>query len=400
MLPKPAWIGLAVAFCAAAGGIAFWLSSPAFNAVTLLPQNAPAQSSLLTIAQQPSGPRLGVKPNLSPVTAADLDAVCRELNNGLDGNKGGKPLCESLGARLRAMPSTDAALVISHFLAGRRDAPTRLPFTVGKEGNLTTAPTLRVWLMDQLGRVSAEAAASYAAQILTKRESAEEWAVALRDYARIRTSPADVAFLRGKLRELLLEPRWQAERSVGWLEAFDVAVHIRATELTPELAALSRSLASEDKAVMRAACLTLDRMTLADPIIMLGRFLSEPELLKGRELARANYFARADVRDAPQRLIVERYFLDPARSPEELAKFAGLFPNANLVISRNLLTSTVAPTAEEWLARDSAALQVVSSWMADSRFSRVRPQVEAIHARLSAFVRDSSKLPARSGVTE
>lgn len=400
MLPKPAWGGLVVAICAAAGGIAFWLSSQAFNAATPISREVPAQSLVNTIVPESGLPRAGAKANLNPVTAADLEAAWRQLNGEDAAVKGAKPMCESLGARLRAMPSEDAARVISDFLAGRRDAPTRLPFTIGNGGNLTTAPTFRVWLMDQLGRVSAEAAASYATQILTKRESADEWAVALRDYARLRTSSGDQAFLRGKLRELLLDPRWQAERSNGWLEAFDLAVHTRATELTPELTALSRCLAPEDKTMMRAACVTLDRMTLADPIVMLGRFLSEPELLKGRELARANYFARADVRDAPQRLIVEQYFLDPDRSAEELAKFAGLFPNANLVISRNLLTSTVTPTQEEWLARDSAALQVVSSWMTDSRFARVRPQVEAIHARLSEFVRDSSKLPERRGVTE
>jgi hypothetical protein len=245
--------------------------------------------------------------------------------------------------------------------------------------------------MDQLARVDGEAAAACAERVLSHRDSAEEWAVALRNYARVRNTATDLVFLRNRVRELILEPRWQAEQSPAWLEAFDVAVHAGATELIPDLARFVTRLAPEDKALSRAACLTIDRLTQAEPVAVLTRFLNEPALLRGRELTRAHYFARADVRDGRQRGLVERYLLDPSRSAEEVARFAAVYPNANLMISKNLLTATVAPPREEWQARDRAALEVASSWLADARFARIKPQVEIIHARLAGFVREAER---------
>ena len=390
MLRKRGWLGLAVALCVATGILAIWHSRDGIRSAFPDLMASPIVEKL-----RPGAPPRRTVPDdanakLDPVALPDLEAAWRNLQDGRDA-QAGKALLEALGARFRAMPPDQSARVMAEFLATTRDARTKLSFTIGNGGNLTTAPTFRVWLMDQLGRVSAEAAATHAAQILASKGSAEEWAIALRDYARVRTARTDTAFLRGKLRELLLEPRWQAEACPAWLEAFDVAVHTHATELTPELARLLIRTAPESKAVAHAAYLTLDRLILSDPVVMLSRLQSEPDLLKGRELCQAGYFARADVRDPQQRMLVERYLLDLGRSPDELEKFAGVYPNANLKISKNLLTSTITPTREEWQARDQAAFQVVSSWLNDSRFARLRPHVETIHSRLSDFLREGEK---------
>ncbi len=324
------------------------------------------------------------------ISAEDLESVRRLIGEGSDPQRV-KALLGQLSEKLAAISPEKAAGLLRDALSSRLDAVTKLPFAIGDGGNLATAPTFRVWLLDQLGRTDPQAAADYAKQILATRESADEWAVALRDFARVRGAAGDVAFLNGKMRELLGDPRWQAEQSAGWLEAFDVAVHAKAVELTPDLARLLMRTGKQDKAAAHAAFLTLDRLVQAAPADMLTRVQAEPGLMKGRELTRANYFARADVRDARQREIVERYILDPARSAEELAKFAGLYPNANMMISKNLLTPTVTPSREDIILRDREALRVAREWAADPRFAPLQAHVQAIQTRLRQFVGESEK---------
>ena len=327
-------------------------------------------------------------PPVADAVRSELDLVWVAMN--ADASNA-KSALDALALRLRSMPREAATAAIREFLDGRKNAATRMPFAVGDGGNLATAPTLRVWLLDQLGQVNPAAAADYAQGILGTRESAEEWAVALRDFARVRTGPADGAFLSGKMRELLSEPRWQVEASVGWLEAFDVAVHLRDTTLAPELSRLLTRTEKQDKPAAFAAYLTLDRLVLAEPTAMLGRLQAEPELMQGREQTRANYFARADVRDPQQRALVEAYLADPRHSPEELAKFTGLYPNANRMISKNLLTPTETPTRESLAAHDREALAVVTAWVGDARFQTIRPALEETRRRLEGFVRQAGQ---------
>jgi hypothetical protein len=112
--------------------------------------------------------------------------------------------------------------------------------------------------------------------------------------------------------------------------------------------------------------------------------------MEGRELTRANYFARANVEDAEQKGILERYLLDPGRSQEELETFSGLFPNANFSVSNNLLTSTATPDSSARARQDRAALRLIEEWMADPRFGPLRPRLIEVAARLGRFVNESS----------
>src|SRR5205823_4306037 len=105
---------------------------------------------------------------------------------------------------------------------------------------------------------------------------------------------------------------------------------------------------------------------------------------------RANFFARADVRDAQQKSLLEAYLLDPRRSSEELKTFTGLYPNANYMISNNLLTPTKTPAHAELAERDRAALETVEAWLADPRFAKLAPQLSATRDRLQEFVRQAA----------
>lgn len=124
---------------------------------------------------------------------------------------------------------------------------------------------------------------------------------------------------------------------------------------------------------------------------MLETLVAMPDLMKGREQTRANYFARADVRDAKQRAIVERYMLDVTRSALELETFAELYPSANMMVSKNLLTQTETFSRDDLVARDREALRVVDEWAGDSRFERLIAQIQKIRDRLSVFVQQAGK---------
>ena len=184
------------------------------------------------------------------------------------------------------------------------------------------------------------------------------------------------------------KPRWKQNPSAGYLEAFDAIVYAKGFDLAPELTGLVRD--KEHRALAHAAYLTLDRLTLADPAAALAPLAAQPELMAGREQTRANFFARADVRDPQQKTLLEGYLLDPRRSPEELKTFTGLYPNANYMISNNLLTATTNPAHAELAERDRAALATVETWLADPRFAPLAPQLQATRDRLKEFVRQAA----------
>lgn len=143
---------------------------------------------------------------------------------------------------------------------------------------------------------------------------------------------------------------------------------------------------TDNRAVAHGAYLALDRLTISNPAATLEHLLNDPDAMRGREQTRANYFARANVADRRQRQILENYLLAPDRSTAELQTFAGLFPNANFMVSQNLLTSVATPDHDTLARRDSAALQMLVQWMTDSRFERLQPQLRAMRSRLEMFV--------------
>jgi hypothetical protein len=313
-----------------------------------------------------------------------IQAAVAQLTNARDAAVKKKAL-EELRRSLAGCDKTEVSAAIRRFLDSRVDAPTGLGFKIGGHGVLTEAPTLRTYLLDYLGQIDPAAAADYARVILSSKDSPDEWAVALRNLALGDTSPAAHALLEQKTGELLSDGAWQQNPSTGYLEAFDAAVYLGGTDLIPTLAGLARL--QDNPAVAHAAFLALDRSVINDPTTLLTALLAQPELLQGREQTRADFFARADVRDPQQRQLVENYLLSPQTSPSELQQFAGVFPNANYMISQNLLTPTPTPDSTSLAGRDVGSLIAVQQWQADLRFAGMRPQLEQISVRLSQFVK-------------
>ncbi len=297
-----------------------------------------------------------------------------------------RAVLQDLRRQLGALPATEAVGVIQGFLDTKQDAPTGLGFMVRGDGKLAEAPSLRVFLLDLLAQIDPAAAAAYAGKVLGTMDSADEWAVALRNAAVVATTTEARVFLKEKMASLLGYDPWRREASTGYLEAFDVAVFLGETNLMPPLVGLLRQ--KESPALAHAAYLALDRMVTAEPTTVLGALAAAPEWMQGREETRANYFARADVRDAGQRRVVEQYLLNLEISAAELQKFAGLYPNANYMVSPNLLTRVRTPTQAELAARDRQALTVVNEWLQDARFAGRHRELEAMRRRLEGFVGD------------
>ncbi len=292
-------------------------------------------------------------------------------------------------ARLREALTTgntiDTSAAIRRLLDSKLDAATGEGFKIAGNGSLTEAPTLRTLLLDQLAALDPAAAAAYAREILNTSNSPDEWAVALRNLARGGKSPEARSLLEAKTAELLRNESWQRDPSVGFLEAFDTAVYLGGTNLLSPLSDLVRR--KDNPAVAHAAFLTLDRLAIAQPGETLSALAQHPEWMAGREETRANYFARGDVGDAAQRRLVEAYLLDASRGPAELHSFAGVFPNANFMISHNLLTTNATLDGATLRQRDQISLEVVTQWLADPRFEKVKPPLLVIQRRLQEFTK-------------
>jgi hypothetical protein len=291
--------------------------------------------------------------------------------------------------QLNGLGTEAASRAVQRYFDSGADSPTHLGFKLARDGSLSSAPSLRLFLLDYLTKVDPKAAAAYAEKILRSSDSPDEWAISLRAYALANTTPDGKTYLQQKLREMLRNESWQRNPSVGFLEAFDVIVHTRDREMTPDLANWARQ--TDNRALSHAAFLTLDRLIQKDPVEMLSQLQSQPDLLSGREAMRADLFARTDVRDAQQRQILESYLLDPNRSETEWKQFAAVYPNANQLVSYNLLTQSPTPTGEGIGARDREALRVAQEWLDDPRFARLRPQLQTLKSRLDEIIKLSER---------
>ena len=297
-----------------------------------------------------------------------------------------------LRAYLASLPPELASAVIADFLSDpSRDAPTRIEFSIGKTGFLDGHPTLRVALLDWLGQIHPAQAGVVAEKILATPTHADEWAVSLRNYARASSDSESREFLQAKTEELIRNQVWRENPSVGFLEAFDILVHAHATESSALLGELVADQTPEGKAIAHAAYLTLDRLTICEPVAMMKQLAGQPNLTKVRGPMVANMFARADLRDPEQRKLVRDYLLDPARRSGELDAFAGVYPNASFAISKNLLTETRTPTGEELAAHDAAVFEIIKTWLKDPALERVKPYLTTMHNRLAAFVHQASR---------
>ena len=83
-----------------------------------------------------------------------------------------------------------------------------------------------------------------------------------------------------------------------------------------------------------------------------------------------------------------------SRRASELQAFADVFPNANYILSHNLLTRNPEPDPQAQARQDREALRVVERWLADPRFASVWPALATTRRRLAVFVEQASWAPS------
>ncbi|MEY3607835.1 MAG: hypothetical protein RLZZ447_623 [Verrucomicrobiota bacterium] len=293
-------------------------------------------------------------------------------------------LLDAAASQLRVSPRAAAVAALLAQLEARVDAATGLRFKVGPGGNLAAAPTFRVWLLDQLGQIDPSVGGSYAAQIYARRDSADEWALALRNDWRASASAGRIAPVRDRALELLHDPNWARQASPGFLEAFDLAVATLAWEAVPQLEQMLDPV--RDAALRRAAWVALDRLSLEAPTDFLPTLAQRVDWLQSQPLVRAGLFARADLDDRREREAVEKYLARADVSTEEGTRFFELLPNVNATISHNLATAVRAPSLHQAARLDRAALSLLPAWRTRPEFARWNAAMLAAEQRIGEAV--------------
>jgi len=251
------------------------------------------------------------------------------------------------------------------------------------------APTLRVWVLDQLGRLDVAAAANYAARIYERMDSADEWAIALRNDWRAAAPQGRIEPVRLRALELLANPEWAKQPSVGFLEALDLTVATMAWEAVPRLEQwLDRA---QPGTLRTGAWIALDRLTLEVPADFLPLLVQNRTWLASQPWLRAGLVARADLSVSREREAVEMYLRREDITPAEGGKFFELFPNVSGTVSHNLVTTSRSRSLAQAARLDGVTLAAVREWRTQRTFPRWSDELVAAEGRLAESVASAKR---------
>lgn len=368
---------------------------PKFLLLLLVPLAAGGLLTLLCWPGSPSErPTARQDPGAAPAPARAVTTIANPLPAAV-GRLRDKPdaasslaTLQNLRGILATLPKTEAVAFIAAFLASGEDAATGLAFEIGSDGTVKGWPTVRTFLLDALLALDPAAAAKMSRDLLATPTTADEWALALRNVGRVETGADANAYLRERTEALILHAAWQADPSIGYLNAFDVLVHVAATASTPLLSSLIQKKDRRDLA--HAGFLTLNRLVQRQPAVELTLLAADRALQQSRPEMVAQQFARADLRDPAQQTLVKSWLLDPARTPTELRSFAGVYPNNNRFISNNLLTTEPQQSGTELAAHDRQVLEIITAWNQSPEFQPIAEHLATMLTRLTEFTNPAS----------
>jgi hypothetical protein len=267
---------------------------------------------------------------------------------------------------------------IREFLSTGKDVSTGLAFELGEGGSLESAPTLRLLLLDVLGQVSRKVrtadAADVSKQILAEKKSSDEWAIALRNVAW--HDPQSHPYLATKFSEMVRYEGWQSQPSAGFLEAFDVAVFSRQVSV---MEPLNEMLSNPQNDLQRAAAVALDRFAESAPLEVMQKLNSQPQMFSNHPFLRADWFAKADLREPAHRFAFEAYLARPDVTMAEKTKALKALASPGQFIADTLLTSPPTPIDDD--ARESAVLGAANDWT--RRFPELSAPLTNLRERLA-----------------
>ena len=351
------WIAVGVGTALVLACAILWISPAETGGRTGLsaPQNKRARVAAAppVAASTPEALPVAPVPSQSPAAArrarvpGALDAILAALRRGTP--EANKAALEQLRRLLESVPPSEAIAAIRAFLESGRDAHTGLHYTIGAGGRLDQAPTLRTFLLDELGSLAraggdARESLAMARAILGTPGSPDEWSLAMRNVGW--EDKASGPYLNGKFRELLGQRQWLADPSPGLLEAFDVPVFTHDVQSIALLSEMLPSHFSGDAAsapVNRAAAVALDRLAERAPLDVM-RYLNEnPTVLADSPMFRADYFSKANVSDPAQRAALEAYLGRTDVTDAERNKVVQGLASPGSFVAETLLTGSPQP---------------------------------------------------------
>jgi|GEM_PF-7032343 len=324
---------------------------------------------------------LGEDPHLRAVTD-NLERLLGELRT-----SGDPETAAAIAGLLRDSLAEASVAAILAYLESGRDAGIEAGFVVGAHAFLESAPTVRVLLLDLLGEIDVRAAAEYSKSIFAGSRSADEWAIALRNYTAghdLRSPERALAdgYLTDRVAEALGRSEWVAGPSVGFLHTLDFAV------LAPDptsVGALAGFLSAENEAVhpavRRVATGQLWRMAHRDFTGTLGLLEASNAIGSLAADERAVLLAHADVREGAERAAVEAYLADDL-APGELERFAEVFPYFGLEVTNHLATQNGAVDMNDDADAVLETYAAVREWRRDGGFAGKDEALGRIEARL------------------
>lgn len=283
---------------------------------------------------------------------------------------------KALRESLAKMDPAAGIAVVRQFLSNGRDAVTGERFKIGSGGILTSAPTLRTLLMDQLGSWSNQThtadAAEVGRQVLDTKGSPDEWAVSLRNVAW--NDPAgSKELLAAKARDLITYQPWQQSPTAGYMEAFDSAAYSGDPTLLEVLAPLGK----DPSPVQQPALVAIDRLSAMAPGAVADYLNAHPDLLSDRPLMRADYMGKVDLSDAAQKAEAEAYLQRADVTLPEKTKFLERLGVPAGFISNNLLTPP-SPPAMPLIERRALVNQTAASWLQSGQYPTLQATLQTL----------------------
>jgi hypothetical protein len=306
---------------------------------------------------------------------------------------------DSLRRRLAAANPATAAAAVVRFLDSGEDAETGLPFQVGQGGSLPFAPTLRSFLLDQLGSLDPVEGPAYSSRIFADSDSTAEWALAMRNLAWTNSDGSYTGELRFRFGQMLEKNEWIESPDVALLEAFDFGVYLgsrREWDLLTSLVGFETE--SRGMGIDNAAMMAIDRILLNDRELAFQELESNSSLLAQAPEQRASLAARADVTRAAERRAVESYLLRADLSAAERKAFFELFPHRSYTDGYRLATTGEPRMGlSDVSANDLATLEVVKEWLRDPAFESLSPYLGELDSRLELWAREIRADSLRGG---
>jgi hypothetical protein len=349
------------------------------------PAARPQQDRLLENQADPTDSGDAAVPT-SAATLAHRTQITALIHQALTDFRAAKPgsaEAATILAKLReairtATDEQATAEAIVAFLKTGEDIATGLPFQVGTEGSLASAPSLRLALLDLLPGLDPAASLEMARQIMDQRTNADEYALSLRNLAWNDLEGDLRTELTTRFTALIKSP-WVEQPSAGFLEAFDIAVEIGGRPMIDQLSVLAGN-----ETTVQAALIALDRITLRDPSALVDA-ASQPGWMDATPIQRASLLSRLDLTAPDQRALFLRYLAAPNHGEGELEYFAKIFPNRNYLAGQRLVTTPeVTPSIAEVAAADARALAALGEINATGPASEV---IAKIRERLKRFVK-------------